>query len=286
MKKNFIYIMSAVVVLGGVVWFSTRPNTKDLTQTPSQTKSFNDVLKGSGSYKCSITQNVSNIESTGTVYVVASNDMTAQKIKGEFTTKVQGMSVDTSFVMKEGFSYSWSSMMPQTGYKVKVQEQTGDTTTSTSGTYSFNASQIGSYNCEDWKADNKMFDLPSSVKFMDIPQATNTAVPVTSVTAPVPTTPTTPTLPATTPQATPVSSGPKTFTMAEVSTHTTDKSCYTTINGNVYDVTSYIPRHPGGASKILKICGKDGSSLFEDQHGGQTKPEQLLASFKIGVLSN
>ncbi len=271
MKKKLIYVVAIAVVLGSIVWLNTRLNTQDLSKTFSQTKPFHDVLKSEGSYKCSVTQNISNTESTGTVFVVASSDVTTQKIKGEFTTKVQGMSVGTSFIMKDGFSYSWSSMTPQIGYKVKVLEQASNI--EIGGAYSFNLLQIGGYHCEDWEIDNEVFELPSSTKFMDI----------SSVTAPVPTNPT---IPAIMPQANPVSSNPKTFTMTEVSVHSTDKSCYTTINGNVYDVTSYIPRHPGGVSKILKICGKDGSSLFEDQHGGQTKPEQLLASFKIGVLSN
>ncbi len=77
----------------------------------------------------------------------------------------------------------------------------------------------------------------------------------------------------------------KTFTLADLATHSDRTSCYTTINGSVYDLTNYIDRHPGGASKILRICGKDGTSLFEDQHGGQQKPEQILASLKVGVLA-
>ncbi len=75
-----------------------------------------------------------------------------------------------------------------------------------------------------------------------------------------------------------------TFTMAEVATHANAQSCYTTISGGVYDVTSYIPVHKGGSAAILAICGKDGSSLFAGQHAGAPKPEQALASFKIGTL--
>jgi cytochrome b involved in lipid metabolism len=75
-----------------------------------------------------------------------------------------------------------------------------------------------------------------------------------------------------------------TFTMAEVATHANAQSCYTTVSGGVYDVTSYIPIHKGGSAAILAICGKDGSSLFAGQHAGEPKPEQALASFKIGTL--
>jgi cytochrome b involved in lipid metabolism len=72
--------------------------------------------------------------------------------------------------------------------------------------------------------------------------------------------------------------------MADVALHANAKSCWSAINGNVYDFTSYIPRHPGGERKILDICGKDGSSAFEGKHGEDTKPEKMLESLRIGLL--
>ena len=77
----------------------------------------------------------------------------------------------------------------------------------------------------------------------------------------------------------------KTYTLAEVATHTDAKSCWTTISGGVYDVTSWISQHPGGRDAILSLCGKDGSDAFNGQHGGQARPAAELASFKIGTLA-
>jgi cytochrome b involved in lipid metabolism len=77
---------------------------------------------------------------------------------------------------------------------------------------------------------------------------------------------------------------PVSFTFKEVAKHNSSASCYTVVNDNVYDVTSFITKHPGGSSKILRICGKDGTASFTDQHGGQRKPEQELAGLQIGVL--
>ncbi len=74
------------------------------------------------------------------------------------------------------------------------------------------------------------------------------------------------------------------YTRVEVTAHASQNSCWTIINSSVYDITSYVPRHPGGKSAILKICGKDGSVLFEGQHGGQSRPEQTLERFYIGPL--
>ena len=80
--------------------------------------------------------------------------------------------------------------------------------------------------------------------------------------------------------------GPKTtFTLAEVATHNSAASCYTAVNGGVYDATGFINKHPGGAEKILNLCGKDGSTFFNKQHGGQAKAEAALASLKIGTLA-
>jgi cytochrome b involved in lipid metabolism len=75
------------------------------------------------------------------------------------------------------------------------------------------------------------------------------------------------------------------FTLAQVGTHATAESCWSVVNGNVYDLTKWIPLHPGGASKIKAMCGKDGSAAFTGKHGGQEAPEKTLASYKIGVLA-
>ena len=99
----------------------------------------------------------------------------------------------------------------------------------------------------------------------------------------------------TTMQPTPVSGGTSattggtsaspSFTLAVVAQHATRTSCYSAINGNVYDLTSWIPKHPGGEQAILGICGKDGSAKFNGQHGGAALQAGILAGFKIGTLA-
>lgn len=74
------------------------------------------------------------------------------------------------------------------------------------------------------------------------------------------------------------------YTAAEVAANNNASSCWTIVNNTVYDVTSFISQHPDGSEKILSICGIDGSSAFDTQHAGQPRPEEELASFKIGVL--
>ncbi len=75
------------------------------------------------------------------------------------------------------------------------------------------------------------------------------------------------------------------YTAAAVATHNTKADCWSIINSNVYDLTSYIPRHPGGSQNIVDICGKDGTSAFTGQHGGSSKPEAILAGFYLAPLA-
>lgn len=74
------------------------------------------------------------------------------------------------------------------------------------------------------------------------------------------------------------------YTLAEVAAHGDATSCWSAINGNVYDLTKWIAQHPGGEGAILSICGKDGSTAFNNQHGGQSRPESILSNYIIGAL--
>jgi len=75
------------------------------------------------------------------------------------------------------------------------------------------------------------------------------------------------------------------YTLAQVALHATKTDCWTAINGSVYNLTPFIPNHPGGDA-ILAICGIDGTSAFDNQHEGQRRPAAELATLKIGVLAN
>lgn len=182
MSKQLIGVFVAIVVVGGGLFIysnsnKTENNTvdnammEDGSTVSTETKSsdgkkmaFESFIKNGGSYVCTVNQYVQNIESKGIVYIDGS------KISGEFKTSVQGMNIGTSFISKDGYSYTWSSVMPNTGYKVAVTSSTnaGDSSTGTSGTYGFNAQDIGDYDCQAWTPDASKFDLPSSVKFTEI----------------------------------------------------------------------------------------------------------------------
>ena len=75
------------------------------------------------------------------------------------------------------------------------------------------------------------------------------------------------------------------YTMAKVKENNSATSCWSLINGNVYDLTKWINSHPGGASAIKGICGRDGSANFNGRHGGQSNPAENLAMYLLGPLS-
>ena len=74
------------------------------------------------------------------------------------------------------------------------------------------------------------------------------------------------------------------LTNSEIKTHNLKSDCWSIVNANVYNLTSYVKSHPGGASVIANICGKDGSSAFVNQHNTQGKPNNVLSSFLLGPL--
>jgi cytochrome b involved in lipid metabolism len=75
-----------------------------------------------------------------------------------------------------------------------------------------------------------------------------------------------------------------TISMASLAAHDTQADCWVAIDGGVYDLTSYIDQHPGGAQRILNLCGTDGTSAFTGQHGSEKKPAAVLAGAQIGAL--
>jgi cytochrome b involved in lipid metabolism len=69
-----------------------------------------------------------------------------------------------------------------------------------------------------------------------------------------------------------------TYTLAEIATRNTQANCWTVVFDKVYNITSYIKNHPGGASSISKICGKDGTSIFDNKHGGSSSQAIILST--------
>ncbi|KAG0226975.1 hypothetical protein BGW42_003262 [Actinomortierella wolfii] len=71
---------------------------------------------------------------------------------------------------------------------------------------------------------------------------------------------------------------------AEVAKHNTEQDCWVIVNGQVLDVTKFLPDHPGGKKAILIYAGRDATAEFNMLH----KPdvvEKYAPESIIGVLS-
>ena len=113
----------------------------------------------------------------------------------------------------------------------------------------------------------------SSVNTTDIKTTTSESSPVVKTETKV----------DTTPAPDPVANS---YTLADIAKHSSENDCYTAINNDVYNVTAYFGRHPGGDRNLLKVCGVDATSAFNRQHGSSKKVNNVLAGFEIGILVN
>ena len=78
------------------------------------------------------------------------------------------------------------------------------------------------------------------------------------------------------------------YNILEVSKHNTKNDCWIIINSKVYDITTYMTSHPGGAA-ILQGCGRDATQLFETRPMGSGTPHSedardIIEAFFIGFL--
>jgi hypothetical protein len=89
---------------------------------------------------------------------------------------------------------------------------------------------------------------------------------------------------ASTPAPEPLKAPEALYTMAKVKQNDSATSCWSAINGNVYNLTQWIRSHPGGASAITGLCGTDGTSAFNARHRGQGNPTSTLAGYLLGPL--
>jgi hypothetical protein len=76
-----------------------------------------------------------------------------------------------------------------------------------------------------------------------------------------------------------ISSG---ISAVDLATHDSLSDCWVAYKGKVYDITSFLPNHPGSAGAIVPYCGTSSEfeTAFTRQHG--TSKANLL--MRVGVL--
>jgi L-lactate dehydrogenase (cytochrome) len=74
----------------------------------------------------------------------------------------------------------------------------------------------------------------------------------------------------------------KVIPMSEVAKHNTTESAWSVLYGKVYDLTEFMPDHPGGANQVLKYAGKDGTKVFDPLHSRSVLTDMLPAEALLG----
>ena len=130
-------------------------------------------------------------------------------------------------------------------------------------------------------------EVPGEVLRGAAPVATPTPSPTPAAAQPSPTP--SPTAQVETPKPSPTPTAEVTtqagYTMAKVKENNSASSCWSIINGNVYDLTKWISSHPGGRSAITGMCGRDGTSTFNGKHRGDGGPASILSGYLLGPLA-
>jgi len=75
----------------------------------------------------------------------------------------------------------------------------------------------------------------------------------------------------------------KVFTWNDVKTHNSLSDCWIVVQGKVYDVTSWAPRHPGG-SILITGAGRDSTAFMHSYHPRYVM--EMLEQYCIGEVEN
>lgn len=173
--KIFISILIiAGVAFGGYVYLQNKENNLSKTDTvasestkpeeaseqPQQKKmAFSEFVKKDGSYECDV-HATADFGSDGKVFLNNGD------IRGDFSTIAEGISVDSSVLIKNGFTYVWSKTFPQAAVKIQnIETENSNSTNNSSGVYFWNAQQVGDYNCYPWENDETKFVIPTNITF-------------------------------------------------------------------------------------------------------------------------
>ncbi|KAK3987844.1 FMN-dependent dehydrogenase-domain-containing protein [Cladorrhinum sp. PSN332] len=74
------------------------------------------------------------------------------------------------------------------------------------------------------------------------------------------------------------------LTGVEVAKHNNAKDCWVIVHGRAYDVTEFLPEHPGGQKIIIKYAGKDATEEFDPIHPPDTLEKYLPKDKHMGPV--
>lgn len=182
MHIKYIAIGMLVIALGGAgFYFSERskaPVADSVAHESSEIKkvesndtagnsstftgSLSDLRKRGGSYECTFSHTSDVGNSTGVVYV------SGDRVRGDFTSSapsVGSFSVESHMIVKDDFTYAWTSLAPQ-GFKAKITMEGTPSAPPATAQYA-DQNQSYEYMCTAWAVDESKFTLPD-LSFIEV----------------------------------------------------------------------------------------------------------------------
>jgi fatty acid desaturase 2 (delta-6 desaturase) len=74
------------------------------------------------------------------------------------------------------------------------------------------------------------------------------------------------------------------YTREEVAQHKKSTDCWVILHGQVYDVTKWLGKHPGGARLIMHYAGQDATLAWTSFHHNKAMVRKYLAQYHIGKI--
>lgn len=90
------------------------------------------------------------------------------------------------------------------------------------------------------------------------------------------------------PQKVTTATSPSSVTSSELAKHNQLDDCWVAYSGKVYDMTYWLPRHPGSAGAILPYCGTstEFENKFNRQHGSKRASWIIDVATFMGYFEN
>lgn len=82
--------------------------------------------------------------------------------------------------------------------------------------------------------------------------------------------------------------GTATYTLEQVAEHAGEGDCWMVIEGKVYDISDYVPKHPTPPTVLLPWCGKEATEGMRTKgYGRDHSPVawDMLDAYQIGILT-
>lgn len=75
------------------------------------------------------------------------------------------------------------------------------------------------------------------------------------------------------------------YTREQVQAHNSRNDCWVIIDQTIYDLTTFLPKHPGGSKSILAYAGYDATQAFYRVHRTSQNILESLKNLQVGRLT-